>query len=61
MTQCVIKSVNGQLYVYSWTTGSTKARIPKPRTEDEVQRECLRLERLGLDEEADLLLRQFCG
>lgn len=60
MSQCVIKCVNGQLYVFSWTTGVQKARLPKPKTEDEVQRECLRLERLGLVDEADRLLQQFC-
>jgi len=61
MSQCVIKCVNGQLYVFSWTTGFKKTHLPKLKSEDEILRECLRLERLGQADEADRLLQQYCG
>jgi hypothetical protein len=60
MAQSTVAHVGGRLGVFSWTDGFKPARLPQSVSETDVLSRCMWLERHGRDDEADLLLQQYC-
>ncbi len=58
----IVSTHNKQLFLYSWTTGVVKAKIPnRIKTEDDALAYALYLSRRGMQEEAEHFLDHYCS
>lgn len=61
MPQNKIVRAQGRIYLYSWTTGMTQAKLPELKSERDVLSHALWLARNGREDEADRLVENFCA